>query len=109
MILAWALFPHEKVWTDSPVELISIVSILALLASVLTALYRHWRATECHVSSCHKHQWKEHVEPSGERLLLCRKHHPGDSRVITHEQILAGHAQNQRFASFGSQNDAPIR
>lgn len=107
MILAWSFFPHEKVWTDSPIELAGIISIVALLITGVTTAYRHWRATECHIEKCHKHQWKEHTEPDGTKWLLCRKHHPLGDQIITHEQVLTGHARSRRSALLGSQNKAP--
>jgi hypothetical protein len=90
MPLAMTFYPHERVFTDSPVELLSLVGIAALFISGLTALYRHWRATECHVPTCHKHQWKK---VPGTEHIVCKRHLKSitGAEESTHDEIQAEH------------------
>jgi hypothetical protein len=78
------LLSSPRVFATSEAEVIALVSVVALLASVLYGLYRHWRLHECHISGCHRIQWKV---VQGTDHVLCKFHHPDDEP--THEQVLA--------------------
>lgn len=59
---------------------------IGVLGGLFTGVYRHWRAHECHVKSCHKVIWKT---VPGTTHEVCRAHHPEDDP--SHEQVLADH------------------
>jgi hypothetical protein len=102
MILA-LFFSHPVVFVTSEGELLTTILSCTSLGVIVTAAYqarkhvKRWAAAhECHVDGCKRHQWKEHIEPDGTKLVLCRTHHPLGGQVITPEQVLAGHAINIR-------------
>jgi hypothetical protein len=76
----------QPVVITSWVELLTVVSIVGVLASVVVTVIRYWKATECHIAGCHKHQWKR---VAGTDHVVCKKHHPDDEP--THAQVLEDH------------------
>jgi hypothetical protein len=72
----WGLFPKEQVWTDSPVELVTVIGLFSLIGG----LYKHW---ECHVGGCH---WPGHAV-HGTSHRACFKHHPHLRRDLTAADI----------------------
>jgi hypothetical protein len=67
---------RPRVFATSQAEVIALISVVALLVSVLYGIYRHWRQHECHIQGCHRFQWK--VLP-GTDHVVCEPHH----RLIT--------------------------
>jgi hypothetical protein len=84
----------QAVVITSWVELLTVVSIIALLVSAILTGIRYWQATECHVVGCHKHQWKK---VAGTDHVVCKKHHPDDEP--THDDVLAAHTAARRNAA----------
>lgn len=72
-----------RVFATSEVEVIALVSVVALLVSVLLGVYQLWKRHNCHVCGCWRIQWKA---VQGTDHVLCRHHHPDDAP--THLQVL---------------------
>lgn len=79
-----------RVFATSEAEVIALVSVVALLVSVLVGLYRHWRRHECHIKACHHVQFK--MVP-GTDHVVCKTH----LKLITgrgaptHDEVAADH------------------
>lgn len=58
-------FPHELVFTDSPIELLGITSIFALVGTL-------WTKFNCHEHGCLRLSW--HHDKDGHPV--CKVHHP---------------------------------
>jgi hypothetical protein len=86
VILAASFIGHPVVWSDSFVEVASVVGIFAILAAAVTGVYRQWRLHECHIQGCHRLQWK--LVP-GTTHVVCKHHHPHDEP--TYEQMMEQH------------------
>jgi len=98
MLAAMTFFPHELVWTDSPVELVGIFSIIVLLVTVVTSAVQAYRHSRCHDSTCRNrlHMRRHGKYPHG-HLKLCQIHKPGvpDDGKITLEHIEAETARKE--------------
>jgi hypothetical protein len=79
MIASWSLFTSERVFTDTPVELLGVVTIVALIIGA----YRH---IECHQTGCHRFGRFVHGH-----YKLCHVHHPN---VPSDGKITAEHIHN---------------
>ena len=84
------LLSSPRVFATSEAEAIALVSVVALLVSVLVGLYRHWRRHECHIKRCHHVQFKT---VPGTDHVVCKKH----LKLITgrgaptHDEVAADH------------------
>ena len=77
MPLAMTFYPHERVFTDSPVEAIGLVSIVALLISVTVQGVMAYKHSRCHEHTCRNrlHMRRHGKYPHG-HMRLCAVHHP---------------------------------
>jgi hypothetical protein len=76
MLAAWTFFTHEQVFTDTPVELVGMVTVIALVIGA-------YRKIECHTTGCHRIGRFTHGH-----FHLCHVHHPNvpsNGRIGVHE------------------------
>jgi len=89
MLLAMMFYPHERVFTDSPVEAISLISIVALLVSVVVSVVTAYKHSRCHESTCRNVlNMRRHGKYPHGHLRLCEIHHP---KVPSSGQITSAH------------------
>ena len=77
MIQAFTFYPHERVFTDSPVELLGLFGLLVTLVTVLVSAVTYYRSTRCHNSSCRNRLGlRRHGRFPHGHFRLCHVHHP---------------------------------
>lgn len=70
-------------------EVLSVIGVVAILFTALTALVRYWRHHECHVDGCHRVQWKT---VPGTTHVVCKHHHVEDAP--SHADVLRDHRRS---------------
>ena len=77
IMLAMMFYPHEKVFADTPVELIGLIAIIITVATILSSAVTWYRHSRCSNTECrnflglHRHGKYLHGH-----LKLCHVHHP---------------------------------
>ena len=68
--VAMQFYPHERVFTDSPVELLGLAGLVVTLVTVLASILSWWHHVNCIEKGCWRkgHPSPDHGHPQ------CRKH-----------------------------------
>jgi hypothetical protein len=81
VILAMQFYPHERVFADSPVELLGLIGIIVTVITVVASAISWWHHVNCIERGCWRkgHPSLEHGHP------VCRRHtnHPHPSLGAT--------------------------
>ena len=98
-LVGMTFYPHEQVFTDSPIKLLSLIGIVVTLATILASAVTWYRHSRCQQSDCRNRLGlRRHRKYPYGHLKLCHVHHP---LVPNDGQITAAHvdAVTQRLGS----------